>query len=739
MSRHQHHSPLISRSAGIPWTLMLVALVFASSSVAQVEWNHFSSRGAHMTTYDAGANSVLAFGGRGSRGALTELQAYDGTGWSAPSSASSPPPTLDGAMAHFGGQNNTIVFGGTVGGSRTNVTWRFNGNNWSQQNPPVTPTPRSGHAMAYMPSINRIVLFGGIDTGGLLDDTWEWNGLTWTQKFPGTHPSATDWPDMALDSTSQRLVMYSGGFYSETAEYDGTNWTIVNPPVDPGNFFGCMATAPGGGVVLFGGVDPASFYPSRSLWRYQGGSWTRVSGFQAPHPRTDASMTYDATRNRIVLHGGIYNELGISDTILGDTWEWDGTTWTQGVGAGSPTASTGGAMAFDDSRQRLLLHGGLIGYSSQGSWAVPGTFAWTNGEWSQIASGPAVERAAMAYDSHRDRLVLVGGIINDLQSYDVYEFNGTGWSNRGNGPGARLEPSICYDEARQRTLVFGGYYSSSSGPMNDTWEYDGVTWVQKNPATVPPGTNMPSLCYDTHLQRPLLVSGGVWTWNGSNWILLDATTPPGTGPCVYDRARRRIVRPSGHEWTPQGWITRQLAAPPPACSVWGGFGYDDVTGESILFGGWTTTGKIIGDIWRYGVTQPAVATPFGSGCPDQNSTIFSLTETGMPPWIGTTYELAVTPAPTPVLSFGELGTSDTQWGTISLPFDLGVYGMPGCQQLIEPLVGLVIASNDWNIPIPNATALVATPLFVQAFPFASYANAAGVISTNALRLQFGSR
>ena len=62
------------------------------------------------------------------------------------------------------------------------------------------------------------------------------------------------------------------------------------------------------------------------------------------------------------------------------------------------------------------------------------------------------------------------------------------------------------------------------------------------------------------------------------------------------------------------WVKREPAhSPPPRSGA--AFAYDPLLKVSILFGGWTTTGKIIGDIWRYGVTQPAVATPFGSGCP----------------------------------------------------------------------------------------------------------------------------
>ena len=47
----------------------------------------------------------------------------------------------------------------------------------------------------------------------------------------------------------------------------------------------------------------------------------------------------------------------------------------------------------------------------------------------------------------------------------------------------RSRHAMAYDNARQRTLLFGGYNGSVLG---DTWDWDGRVWTRQAPATSPP-------------------------------------------------------------------------------------------------------------------------------------------------------------------------------------------------------------------------------------------------------------
>lgn len=64
-------------------------------------------------------------------------------------------------------------------------------------------------------------------------------------------------------------------------------------------------------------------------------------------------MAYDSIRSRIVLFGGDGAETG----YLGDTWFWDGATWTPSAIQG-PVPRSGHAIAFDSRRGRCVLFGG---------------------------------------------------------------------------------------------------------------------------------------------------------------------------------------------------------------------------------------------------------------------------------------------------------------------------------------------------------------------------------------------
>ena len=73
---------------------------------------------------------------------------------------------------------------------------------------------------------------------------------------------------------------------------------------------------------MFGGANGGT--PLGQTWEWNGSNWTQrvVSG---PPPRSDAGMVYDSARKRIVLFGGRRGSPDNSD--LGDTWEWDGASW----------------------------------------------------------------------------------------------------------------------------------------------------------------------------------------------------------------------------------------------------------------------------------------------------------------------------------------------------------------------------------------------------------------------------
>jgi hypothetical protein len=90
---------------------------------------------------------------------------------------------------------------------------------------------------------------------------------------------------------------------------------------------------------------------------------------------------------------------------LGDTWEWDGTTWTQvAFGQTAPSARHAHAMAPEPVNGGALLFGGTAGSGE--------TWWWDGSAWQQLAPAAAPtarSHHALATDPFRSRIVLFGG------------------------------------------------------------------------------------------------------------------------------------------------------------------------------------------------------------------------------------------------------------------------------------------------------------------------------------------
>src|SRR5439155_1739099 len=135
-------------------------------------------------------------------------------------------------------------------------------------------------------------------------------------------------------------------------------------------------------------------------------TWTQASTSNAPSARYSHGMVYDSTRGVTVLFGGD----AISDGHQNDTWAWDGTTWTQIQTPVSPAARQNHALAYDAARGRVVLFGGET--QVNGAGLVQDTWEFDGSTWTQAS--PAVAPSArmvhtMTYDTVRKVTLLFGG------------------------------------------------------------------------------------------------------------------------------------------------------------------------------------------------------------------------------------------------------------------------------------------------------------------------------------------
>src|SRR5262249_25333994 len=257
---------------------------------------------------------------------------WDGSRWFQRMPATAPLPRASHAMAFDSQRGRTLLFGGSAGNlSRFGDTWQWDGSFWTPLAPATSPAARSAHALAYDSVRDRVVLFGGLSSlfGPVLGDTWEWDGTNWAQRMPVQSPAARQWTALAFDRARGRTVLFGGWpVFADTWEWDGTNWSPV-------------------------------------------------AGAHAPPARYRHSLAYDSARGRTVLFGG---QATAPPTSLQDTWEWDGTDWTQRATAASPAPRYGHVLAFDSARGRTVLFGHFpfadtweYGPVAPGAWVPFGT------------------------------------------------------------------------------------------------------------------------------------------------------------------------------------------------------------------------------------------------------------------------------------------------------------------------------------------------------------------------------
>ncbi|HEB52304.1 MAG TPA: hypothetical protein ENI87_03505 [bacterium] len=280
--------------------------------------------------------------------------------------ATGNPPGTNGGAAWDSVRNVLVTYGGESNGIALGATREWNGTTWTTMNPANPPVPVGRPAMAYDAARQVVVMFGGVNGGTFLNQTLTWDGTDWTAMSPATLPSSRAGAAMAYDAARQVVVMF-GGFgpgqadRGDTWEWDGSDWTLrANTGPSPRGAHRMVYDSANGYVVLAGGYRTANQATVADTWTWNGSSWTQRASL--PTTLCDQALAYDPTRQVVMLFGGLNIANGVL-TDLGDTLEFDGT-WTQRTPTTvGPTPRNGTAAAFDPVNNRMLVAGGSSTFS----------------------------------------------------------------------------------------------------------------------------------------------------------------------------------------------------------------------------------------------------------------------------------------------------------------------------------------------------------------------------------------
>jgi hypothetical protein len=239
-----------------------------------------------------------------------------------------------------------------------------------------------------------------------------------------------------------------------------------------------------------------------------------------------------------VLFGGEGEGIG---NHLGDTWTWDGTTWTQQHPATSPPARQEMGMSYDTAQSDVVLFGGE---GQDNGNVLDDTWTWDGTDWTQefpATSPPALDRMGMTYDAAHSQVVLFGGVDGGIHG-DTWTWDGTTWTQQhpATSPDIRYGMGLTYDGVAGDVVLFGGW-NDTDGAHADTWTWDGADWAEASPSTSPPARYQTAMADDAATGDAVLFGGSTftsflgdtWTWDGTAWARGIATRlrlSPRSGP-----------------------------------------------------------------------------------------------------------------------------------------------------------------------------------------------------------------
>jgi hypothetical protein len=443
----------------------------------------------------------------------------------------------------------------------------------------AAPAARTATRMVYDPKTTFTVLFGGqssFDAGTAkaynLNDTWDWVGDHWVQVYPATTPAGRSFHTMVYDAADSRITMFGGKTDAATA---------VN-----------------------------------ETWVYDSNDWTQLHPANAPSPRIWSGSAYDTTRNRMVLYGGQFTTTDLKTTTnYYDTWEFDGTNWTQ-IGSDGPKVTTPILAYYEPTHQMIML--------GSDTDLKPHMYSLnaSNGTWTEMTPSvmpDCVNDAGLVYQGHDPKvLVLYSGTCASSSTFSsTYEWDGSNWQVVGAiSASFRLTgEAMAYDPARRTTTLFGGT-EAFSVPVGTTYTYHQGAWsTPPDPAISPSPRSLFAFNTDP-LDGVIWLVGGmdetstlddIWKYSNGTWqeVAFDSQPTACVSPSsAFDTDRQKLVvvcqDSSVHEFDGTTWTSFSStdSKSQPQARRFSAMTYDANLKKTVLFGGFNDL-NYVNETWLW--------------------------------------------------------------------------------------------------------------------------------------------
>jgi len=277
----------------------------------------------------------------------------------------------------------------------------------------------------------------------------------------------------------------------------------------------------GKGALLFGGrgvsdAATTAVHVSDETWIWTGSTWLQQFPETKPPERSSQSMVFDSVHDRVIMFGGRQEPANTTSELppifLADTWAWHDGNWTAVESAEHPSPRHYSGIAYDSSRDRVVLYGGAA-YEEDGITPIHFSDTWEleGSQWTRvIADTPKVIKPLLEYDATAKKVVLIG--TSDTGTIVMYTYDGDAhaWNpvtlTADKLPTCVDEGHLVYQEHRGRLLFFGGLCTSGTPQGEESWEYDGSGWVKQIAGNVSRGFGQ-AVAYDP-LRDQIVSYGG---------------------------------------------------------------------------------------------------------------------------------------------------------------------------------------------------------------------------------------
>lgn len=281
-------------------------------------------------------------------------------------------------------------------------------------------------------------------------------------------------------------------------------------------------------LIVFGGseIHVDGFTDPTGVFELGSEGWVQINA-NGPVGRRGHAMIYHKRDKLTYLFAGV--TVTIKDSLLFDTWSWDGVAWQQ-LDIQCPVKNPAGV--FDSRNNSILIYGDASDKQREayGDEQVFQLWQFKDHNWNLISdSGPRPEGPyEMSFDVKRATVVIP---VWNNGKLVVWEWAGNTWrqiSCTSECPPARNRFGLTYSSSEGLTYLFGGRDPLDRNKfLADFWSWDGSRWKRVRSGDVP--SARAGLCLEDSSSGIILYGGVVfndgksevtnelWRWDGESW------------------------------------------------------------------------------------------------------------------------------------------------------------------------------------------------------------------------------